>query len=835
MTLSRRTLLKIGVGTGAVPLLNAIPFAKGSAQPFALPSRSGSADATTVRARPLPLAGVRLTGGPLRHAQELDMKYLLELEPDRMLAYYRKTAGLEPKAKPYSGWDGGGRNLTGHIAGHYLSAVSLMYTATGDDRFRQRANYIVDELKVVQDKHGDGYLSALEGGRKCFEALARGEIRAAAFDLNGEWSPWYTLHKTYAGLRDAYRHTGNRTALDVETKFATWAQGVLSKLDATQIQHMLDTEYGGMNEVLVDLYHDTGDERWLKFSQDFEQTAFVEPLERHQDNLGGKHANTQIPKLIGNAARYIYTGSPSDLIAATYFYDIVARNHSFSTGGDGTDEYFGPPDLLGARVDGRTSESCNVYNMLKLSRQLFSVVPNAHYGDFQERAMYNHALASMNREDGRMCYMVPVGRGVTHEYQDMFESFTCCVGTGMENHALHGDGMYYESPHRLWVSQYAPSTARWEAAGVDIASETNFPDGENVKLTLTLRSPKEFTLSLRRPYWVADGFSVKVNGTAVEFPAEGTELATSAGRNRRKMYASPTPVGEFVDVKRTWRSGDVVEVTLPKSLRLEPTPDQPSRTAIMWGPLVLAADLGPEPARRRGEEGQLFHYSAAPVIVSDEPVEKWLEPVAGEPGRFRTKGVSREPNAEGKVRDVELIPFYRMGARSYAVYWDTYDSDAWAKKQAEYRAEAEHQRVVEAASVAFVQPGRESTEKGFNYQSGKGTTTHWNMGRTARASRSWFSYDLAVDPSHPMSLVATYYTADRRTLPASFEILVDGEKVADEQVERSDPGRFMDGTYAIPASLVKGKKKVTVRFQAKEGSQVGAVYGVRVVKSDQLK
>jgi len=836
MSLSRRTLLKIGVGTGAVPLLNAIPFAKGVAQPATDGRSSRRADgAGTLRARPLPLESVRLTGGPLRHAQELDIKYLLDLEPDRMLAHYRERAGLKPKAEGYGGWDGGGRNLTGHIAGHYLSAISLMYAATGDDRFRSRANYIVDELKIVQDKHGDGYLSALEGGRKCFEALARGEIKAAAFDLNGEWSPWYTLHKTYGGLRDAYRRTGNRTALDVETKFAAWAEGVLSKLDSTQIQHMLDTEYGGMNEILVDLWHDTGDERWLRLSYKFEQTAFLEPLQRHQDNLGGKHANTQIPKLIGNASRYIYGGDPTELMAASYFWDIVARNHSFSTGGDGTDEYFGPPDLLGARVDGRTAESCNVYNMLKLSRQLFSVWPDVHYSDFQERAMYNHALASINREDGRMCYMVPVGRGVTHEYQDMFHSFTCCVGTGMENHALHGDGIYYESGDRLWVTQYAPSTAEWSAAGVKLAMATDFPTGNSAKLALTLGAPREFTLSVRRPFWAGDGFAVKVNGSAVELPVEGTQLTTGSRANRQKMYSSPAPVGEFVDVKRTWRSGDVVEVSLPMTLRLEPTPDQPTRTAIMWGPLTLASALGPEPPRRRDIDGPLDKPTAAPVLVFDEPLEKWLEPVAGKPGHFRTKGVGREANADGKPQEVELVPFYEVGASTYAVYWDTYTSEAWEKKRAEYRAEDEHRHMMEAASVDYVQPGRRSNEKDFNYQSGDGTSTQWNMGRTARASRSWFSYELAVDPSHPMAVVATYYTADRRTLPASFEIQVDGQKVADEHVERSDPGRFMDSTYAIPASLVKGKKKVTIRFQAKEGSQVGAVYGVRTVRSDELR
>src|SRR5919198_3413456 len=244
MILSRRNALKLGLAAGAGPLLR-LPQLGDPAVPPAAPD--------IVRARPLPLDAVRLTGGPLKHAQELIARYLLQLEPDRMLAYYRERAGLDRKAEPYDGWDGGGRNLTGHIAGHYLSAVSLMWAATGEPRFKERADYLVRELKAVQDKHGDGYLSALEGGREAFARLARGEIRSAAFDLNGLWSPWYTLHKTYAGLRDAYRQTGNRTALAVEAKFAAWAERTLSALDDGQIQRMLNTEFGGMNEVLVDL------------------------------------------------------------------------------------------------------------------------------------------------------------------------------------------------------------------------------------------------------------------------------------------------------------------------------------------------------------------------------------------------------------------------------------------------------------------------------------------------------------------------------------------------------------------------------------------------------
>ena len=349
-------------------------------------------ETTLVRARPVPLDRVRLTGGPLKHAQELDGAYLLALDPDRMLAFYRVRAGLTQKAQPYGGWDGGGRNLTGHIAGHHLSAVSLMFLATGDQQFKERATYIVSELKAVQDAQKDGYLGALEKGREAFAAVSRGEIKSGGFDLNGLWSPWYVLHKTFAGLRDAYRYTGNRTALELATKFAAWAEGVLAPLNDAQIAAMLNTEHGGMNEVLADLYADTGDARWLALSRRFEHHAFTDALKRGQDNLAGKHGNCQIPKLIGSAARYGYTGDAGDLLAASFFWDRVVQHHTYATGGHGLAEYFGPADQLGTRVDGRTCESCNVYNMLKLTRRLFSYDPDPFYADFHERALFNHIL-----------------------------------------------------------------------------------------------------------------------------------------------------------------------------------------------------------------------------------------------------------------------------------------------------------------------------------------------------------------------------------------------------------------------------------------------------------
>ena len=671
-------------------------------------------------ARPLPLSDVRLTGGPLEHAQELDAEYLLKLEPDRMLAYYRQLAGLEPKAEGYGGWDGGGRQLTGHIAGHYLSAVSLMWAATGDQRFKDRADYIVAQLKEVQDAHGNGFVGALENCEAQFAEVAKGNIRSGGFDLNGLWSPWYTLHKTFAGLRDAYRYTGNQTALDVEVKFAAWAEGILANLDDAQIQKMLNTEFGGMNEVLVDLYVDTGDKRWLALSYKFEHHAILDPLKHQHDELGGTHGNTQVPKLIGSLARYAAIGDEPDGVAARYFWDRVVNHHSFATGGHGKDEYFGPPDRLNDFVDGRTAETCNVYNMLKLTRKLFALDPDPKYADFMERALFNHILGSIDPEDGRTCYMVPVGQGVEREYQDMFRSFTCCVGSGMESHALHGDGIYYEAADRLWINLYALSVAQWKSAGATLTMDTDFPEGDSATLSIELQSPKELTLSLRRPPWAGEGFTVEVNGEPV---------------------ADLPPPDSYVDLKRNWKSGDKVTLKLPKRLHLEPLPDNPDRVAILWGPLVLAGDLGPERRRERGRRRGGGQPTEIPVfVINDEPVDQWLKPVAGaDEAEFRTAGVGRE-------HDVDFLPFYRLQRHVYGGYWDLFTDAEWKQRAAEIAAERERQQKLAEATVAFVQPGNMQSERDFNYQGDEA----WPMRRRSSGPlRSRLVFIRAADRFHP--------------------------------------------------------------------------------------
>jgi hypothetical protein len=438
-----------------------------------------------------------------------------------------------------------------------------------------------------------------------------------------------------------------------------------------------------------------------------------------------------------------------------------------------------------------------------MSRTLFSVDPEIRYADFHERALFNHILASQDPEDGRVCYMVPVGRAVQHEYQDKFQDFTCCVGSGMESHALHGYGVYYESRDKLWVSLYVPTRANWEAQGVEVEMNTDFPMGETAFLKVTPKSPKKFTLALRRPYWAGTGFRVKVNGQALK------DLPKA---------------DSYVEITRTWKEGDTVELVLPKTIRKEPLADNPERFALMWGPLVLAGDLGPEQPERASRKAA--GRDSAPVLVAArEPVENFLKPVAGKPGTFVTSGV-------GLTTDITLVPFYQLPRRRYAIYWDMFTPEEWKKKSQAFAAEQEEQKKLEAATVAFAQPGQMQTERDFNQQ-GEDSSPVQLMERYGRRGTKWFSFDLPVDAGHPMGLLVTFSNDARRE--GSFDILVDGKKVGEQATERRSPEqdvRFFDVLYAMPTELIEGKQKVTVRFEVSSGSDIPGVFGIRTIRRD---
>ena len=382
------------------------------------------------------------------------------MNPTGFLSRFYSEAGLKPKAEHYMGWEN--ETIAGHSLGHYLSACSMMYQTTGDKRFLERVNYIVGELKFLQDTDGNGYIGAFPNGKKILrKRSAKGDIRSKGFDLNGIWVPFYTEHKMMAGLRDAYRLCGNPTALDVEKRFADWLDGIVSPLNDEQVQKMLRCEHGGISETLADLYADTKDEKYLRISKIFYQKAILDPLKEGKDILPGKHCNTNIPKLIALSRIYELTGDTSDSNASKFFWETVVNHHSYVTGGNGNEEYFGPEDKLRNRLGEGTTETCNVYNMLKLSEHLFEWEASARVADFYERALFNHILSSQNPETGNVTYNLSLEMGGFKDFQDPF-SFTCCVGTGMENHSKYGKNIFYHNDNELFVFQFIASELTWK-------------------------------------------------------------------------------------------------------------------------------------------------------------------------------------------------------------------------------------------------------------------------------------------------------------------------------------------------------------------------------------
>jgi len=613
---------------------------------------------------------VKLREGPFLRAMKLNEKILLNYEPDRFLANFRIEAGLKPKAEHYGGWES--ESLTGHSLGHYLSACSMMYKTTGNDEFLNRVNYIVDELDTVQKANGGRYIGAFKDGKKIFEEeIAKGNIRSAGFDLNGIWAPIYTQHKIMMGLMDAYKLCGNAKALQINKNFADWLGSIVENLTHDQVQKMLHCEHGGINEAYAELHALTGEKKYLDISRIFHHEAVLNPLSEGVDILPGLHANTQIPKIIGLARRYELTGDSIDRKTAEFFWERVVYHHSYVTGGHGDHEYFGPPDSLSNRLSSNTTETCNVYNMLKLSNHLFKWEGEPEVADYYERALFNHILSSQHPETGHVVYNLSLEMGGYKAYQNPFV-FTCCVGTGMENHAKYPWHIFYHNDKELFVSQFIASELHWKEKGLRLIQDTRYPDEQSTSFIFECEKPVDLTLRIRYPYWAEKGIAVKLNG--------------------KKIKVSKSPES-FVAINHTWQSGDKVEVEFPFSLRLESMPDNKDRVALMYGPLVLAGQLGPV------DDPSASDPLYVPVLMTnDRNPETWMEPISDRLNTFKTKDV-------GRPRDIVFKPFYQTHDCRYSVYFDIFDEEKWEEFQEEYKAQQEAKKQLEARTIDFFQPG----------------------------------------------------------------------------------------------------------------------------------
>jgi DUF1680 family protein len=602
--------------------------------------------------QPFPLTSVRLLDGPFRDAMLLNERYLLSLEPDRLLHTFRINAGLPTSAKPYGGWEGPNCELRGHTLGHYLSACALMYSSTGNEKLKQKTDYIVAELAKCQKAlpsrgYNKGYLSAFP--ESFIDRVEQGKP---------VWAPWYTLHKIMAGLLDVYQLCDNKQALDVLVKNADWVKIRIDKLSPEQIQIMLRTEFGGMNDVLTNLYAVTGNPEHLRLAQAFDHRLIFDPLSRGQDNLNGFHANTQIPKMIGAAREYEMTGDPRYRDIASFFWERVAMHRSYVIGGCSDKEHFFPVDKFSEHLGAETAETCNTYNMLKLTRHLFEWEPSARTMDFYERALYNHILASQDPQKGMFVYLMSLKPGHFKTYSTPENSFWCCVGTGMENHSKYGDTIYFHDDNSLWVNLFIASELSWKEKGLTIRQETKFPEAEMTTLLFKTDKPVELTVKIRCPHWLSSDADFTLNGRKLDIAGVA---------------------GNYAAIRRQWQDGDKLEVKLPMSLHLETLPYAENIVAVLYGPIVLAGQLGTEgmPSPYAPNQTDLSKVASpeVPALVTDiKTVLSHIEPVAGKPLTFQTKGI-------GRPKDITLIPFYRMHHQRYSVYWQVLSKKEWEKKK----------------------------------------------------------------------------------------------------------------------------------------------------------
>ncbi len=611
-----------------------------SSSAFAKPDKEEASTEVQV----FPLSDVRLLNGPFRHAMEMDANYLLELSPDRLLAPYFKTAGLKPKAPQYKGWES--TQLSGAILGHYLSAASMMYASTGIEKLKENVDYIVAELAKCQAAVGTGYIGGIPDGIALWHKVENGEIVAQSFSLDSVWSPWYNLHKAFAGLRDAYRYTGNKQAEEVMEKFGDWVVDFSRHLSDAQFTKMLHCEYGGMNEVMADLYQMTGKEKYLDVAKRFNDQKLFTPLADDVDSLAGNHVNMQIPKIIGAAKEYELDGSTRMKDVADYFWKEVTTKRIYINGEMGDYEYFGKLGELPHRINKASGETCNVYNMLKLTRHLMEWDPRAEYADYYERALYNDILASQDPKTGMMTYFISLQPGFFKTFSTPFNSFWCCVGTGMENHSKYGKFIYMHNDHSLYVNLYIPSVLQWKEKGMTVTQDTHFPNSEKSILHLKLDHSERLSLEIRHPYWAGSGFEIRVNGKAVGITGKP---------------------GSYEQVTREWHDGDSIEISLPMRLSVQPMANDSNKVAIMYGPIVLAGELGgyvPLPyAKNNNDFFEMPTVSVPELAISGKPVNEWLKPVKGDPLHFKTVGV-------GRPDDVELAPLYEINHQHYTVYWN---------------------------------------------------------------------------------------------------------------------------------------------------------------------
>ena len=756
-----------------------------------------------------PLSSVQLLESPFLSAQTTDFDYIMEMDPDRLLAPFMVEAGLEPKAPKYGNWENTG--LDGHIGGHYLSALSMMYAATGNKVLLDRLNYMVDVLAECQQQNGNGYVGGVPGGEQAWEEIRRGNIDAGSFSLNGKWVPLYNIHKLYAGLRDAYLIADNEEARGILVGLTDWMLELTSGLTDEQVQEILRSEHGGLNEVFADVAVITGDEKYMRLAERFSHRAILDPLIEKKDMLTGLHANTQIPKVIGFKRIADLEEKQEWNDASRFFWNMIVNERSVSIGGNSVREHFHPKDDFSSMISSEQGpETCNTYNMLRLSHMLFLTEPNASYMDYYERALYNHILSSQH-PDGGFVYFTPMRPRHYRVYSQPHETFWCCVGSGLENHAKYGEIIYAKSENDLYVNLFIPSILTWEEKGLTLTQRTNFPEEETSEIKVGLEKPSKFSISLRHPSWT-ENFEIQVNGVPVAY--------------------TPDASG-YIEVERKWRDGDLLSIRFPMKIALEHLPDGSSWVSILKGPLVMAAvtdstDL--DGLFANGERmahvaaGDMYPIDEAPTLVAKNDAQILSNLANNSEGNLIYQGEVYPAAYEG----FKLVPFYKVHEARYVIYWPVLDEEGLDKHMAEVKKKESEMLALEKLTIDHVAPGEQQPETEHNFK-GEKTESGIYKGRFWRHAKGWFSYDLRNKDREAKILRVTYSGEDSGR---NFDILVNGNLLTSVHLDGSKGEGFFDADYDISEAF--GEKTssdiLEVKFVAHEGSIAGGIFDVRLLK-----
>lgn len=765
-----------------------------------------------------PLGDITLLDGPLKHARDLNVQVLLKYDCDRMLAPYRKEAGLQPRKPSYPNWDG----LDGHVGGHYLTALAIN-AATGNEECRKRMEYMISELQLVLDANNQrheawchNYIGGVPNSAKMWTAFSKGDFGP----FFGTWAPFYNIHKMYAGLRDAWLYCGNEQAKNLFLKFCDWAVDITRDLNDEQMERMLGNEHGGMNEVLADAYAITGEQKYMDCARRFSHKMLLVPLENGKDCLDNMHANTQIPKVIGYQRIAELAHDVQYHNASEYFWEIVTRQRSLAFGGNSRREHFPTKenciDYIND-IDG--PESCNTYNMLKLTEDLNRVKPNGMYGDFYETAMFNHILSAQHPQHGGYVYFTPARPRHYRNYSAPNKAMWCCVGTGMEDHGKYGQFVWTHDKgvkaenDALYVNLFVASELNWKDRKMVIRQQTAFPYAETSVVEVA-KGKGTFILKVRKPSW-CDDFTVK----GVGFDADSYEE------------------NGFVCIKRKWKKGDQVKISMPMHAYIKPMVNVPQYVAIMYGPIMLGMKTGNEDMRsliaddsRFGQYagGKKLALDKAPILLPKhlDDIAKDLKPIPGKPLHFKL-ATHMENAIEG-----ELQPFFEIHDSRYMMYWLALGENDYKAYMQKLADEEKARQALENRTVDKVSPGEQQPETDHRMEtdnSDKGNTEGVFF-RDAKDGH-YFSYLMQTKGETDLSLQLKFWGQDEwRT--SEFDIYIDDRLLTSvNNSHRWRTTQFKTVDYAIPSELVKGKKEVRVKFVAHKGKQVGQIYGVRLVKN----